>query len=83
MHNFRLKRLSTEAVPVEIDTSPKSKGCAVAVHLFETGEQGRGLPGIAGIVCSPLEAWPGLVSAWGRAKGGWNGDFVPGRTVSP
>lgn len=57
------------AVPVEnallLHSALRAKGCAVAMHLFETGGHGFGLRGISG---TPLENWPGLVSAWGRAK---------------
>ena len=62
-HLSRLKRLSTEAVPVKSYTSPEARGCVAAVHLFETGEQGCRLRGFSGIVCTPLDAGPCLVSA--------------------
>jgi acetyl esterase/lipase len=67
---FLMHAADDEAVPVEnallMHASLRAKGCAVSMHLFETGGHGFGLRGIAG---TPLEAWPSLVVAWGRAKG--------------
>jgi len=67
---FLMHAADDAAVPVEnallLHASLRAKGCAVSMHLFETGGHGFGLRGIAG---TPLEAWPSLVVAWGRAKG--------------
>ncbi|MBA4339712.1 MAG: alpha/beta hydrolase [Hyphomonas sp.] len=67
---FLMHAADDAAVSVEnallLHASLRAKGCAVSMHLFETGGHGFGLRGIAG---TPLEAWPSLVVAWGRAKG--------------
>jgi acetyl esterase/lipase len=59
-----------EAVPVEnaliVHSALRAAGCAVAMHLFETGGHGFGLRGIAG---TPREVWPDLIAGWGREKG--------------
>ena len=67
---FLMHAEDDDAVPVEnallLYEALRASGCAVAMHLFETGGHGFGLRGIRG---TPLEAWPGLVDGWGKAKG--------------
>jgi acetyl esterase/lipase len=67
---FLMHAADDAAVSVEnallLHASLRAKGCTVSMHLFEAGGHGFGLRGIAG---TPLEAWPSLVVAWGRAKG--------------
>lgn len=67
---FLMHAEDDEAVPVEnalmLFDALRAAKCAAAMHLFEHGGHGFGLRGIAG---TPLEAWPGLVTSWGRDKG--------------
>jgi acetyl esterase/lipase len=67
---FLMHAEDDEAVPVEnalmLHAALRESGCAVAMHLFETGGHGFGLRGIAG---TPRQAWPELIAGWGRDKG--------------
>lgn len=67
---FILHAADDEAVPVEnallVYEAFRAAGVPASMHLFETGGHGFGMRGIAG---TPLDAWPGLVTAWGRAQG--------------
>jgi acetyl esterase/lipase len=58
------------AVPVEnslkLYAALQAAGVPAVLHIFEGGGHGFGLRGISG---TPLQAWPGLLSDWGRDKG--------------
>ncbi len=67
---FLMHAADDAAVPVEnalmLHAALRSAGCAVALHIFETGGHGFGLRGIQN---TPLAAWPSLLREWGKAKG--------------
>lgn len=58
------------AVPVEnslkLYGALRAAGVPAVLHVFEGGGHGFGLRGVSG---TPLQAWPGMLSDWGRGKG--------------
>lgn len=67
---FLMHAADDEAVPVEnalmLHRALRAARVPVSLHVFEEGGHGFGLRGIIG---TPLEDWPALITGWGRNKG--------------